>query len=118
MHSIEIYGYADQEICAGCDGHCGEGSCQPGAKQKTIDLVETFKVLTAQLKLEIRTTFYEATDENLARHEDVRRLLSMADLTPAIVMDGKLLYFGGFSPEGLVEEVSRRLEDIPQHGER
>jgi hypothetical protein len=33
----------------------------------------------------------------------------MADLAPAIVLNGKLLFLGGFSPEGLVQEVVRRI---------
>lgn len=53
--------------------------------------------------------FYEATDENIARHPDVQKLLGAADLSPAIVMDGKLLFLGGFSPEGLLEEARKRL---------
>ena len=34
MNRIEIFGYAAQEICAGCEGHCGDGACQPGAKRQ------------------------------------------------------------------------------------
>ncbi len=109
MNTIDVYGYADQEICAGCEGHCGDGGCVPGAKQKTIDLVEEFKQLLAKAGVRAQTTFYEATEENLKRHEDVNRVLSMADLAPAIVLNGKLLFFGGFSPEGLVHEVVKRL---------
>lgn len=109
MNRIEIYGYAAQEICAGCEGHCGDGACQPGAKKTTQALVEEFKSLMQASGIPAETTFYEATRENLARNEDVNRVLSMADLTPAIVLNGKLLFFGGFSPEGLVEEVKKRI---------
>ncbi len=109
MNTIEIYGYETQEICAGCEGHCGEADCKPGAKKTTKALVEEFKALLEREGLPAQTTFYEATKENIARHEDVNRVLSMAELTPAIVLNGKLLYFGGFSPEGLVEEVRKRI---------
>ncbi|WP_304224145.1 hypothetical protein [Gracilinema caldarium] len=109
MNSIEIYGYATQEICAGCEGHCGDGECSPGAKKTTEALVKEFKALLHDAGISAQVTFYEATKENLARHEDVNRVLSMAELTPAIVLNGKLLFFGGFSPEGLVEEVRKRI---------
>ncbi len=120
----------------GCEGHCGgsalkesgsalkesgsalgeggsalkEGGCSPGARQRTGDLVERFKRLLAALPFEAEVVFYEATEENLERNKDVKKLLTMVDLSPAIVLDGKLLFFGGFSPEGLVQEVSKRLE--------
>jgi hypothetical protein len=109
MHTIEIYGYADREICSGCEGECGNGSCEPGAKQPTRELVKEFGRLLASSGIEAATAFYEATDENLERHGDVKKILSMADLSPAIVLDGKLLFFGGFSPEGLVAEVAKRI---------
>lgn len=109
MNKIEIYGYASQEICSGCEGHCGDGTCQPGAKKTTQTLVEEFKTLLKKTGIPAETTFYEATAENLARHDDVNRVLSMADLTPAIVLNDKLLFFGGFSPEGLLEEVKKRI---------
>lgn len=108
MHIIDIYGYADREICSGCEGTCGDGECSPGAKRKTLDMVNEFISLLKAAGIAAETTFFEATDENIARHQDVSKILSMADLTPAIVMDGKLLFFGGFSPEGLVEEVKKR----------
>jgi hypothetical protein len=108
MHSIEIYGFADREICAGCEGQCGATACAPGAKRATSDLVEEFRALAIRSGLEVSVAFYEAIDENIARHEDVRRILAAADLSPAIVMDGKLLFLGGFSPEGLIAEVAKR----------
>ena len=136
MHVIEIFGYYEREICVGCEGHCGEGApgesgsalkesgsspkesgsalkesgCAPGARQRTGALVERFKRLLEALPFEAEAIFYEATEENLERNGDVKKLLSMVDLSPAIVLDGKLLFFGGFSPEGLVQEVSKRLE--------
>lgn len=109
MHNIDIYGYAAQEICAGCEGYCGDSACQPGAKKTTQTLVQEFVVLLEKTGISAKTNFYEATPENLERHEDVQKILSMAELTPAIVLDGKLLFFGGFSPEGLVEEVRHRV---------
>ena len=114
MHSIEIYGYSEKELCAGCShGHgelsCGDGACAPGTKRATRDLVEEFKRLAETAGLGTSVAFYEATDENISRHPDVRKLLGMADLSPAIVMDGKLLFLGGFSPEGLLEEAKKRL---------
>ena len=114
MHSIEIYGYADRELCGGCshehgnDG-CGSGSCSPGAKRPTRELVDEFTRLALKEKLDATIAFYEATDENIARHPDVKKLLGMADLSPAIVMDGKVMFLGGFSPEGLIEEAKKRL---------
>ncbi|QQO09240.1 hypothetical protein [Breznakiella homolactica] len=107
MHSIEIYGYGDQEICSGCEGHCGD--CAPGAKKATRLLVSEFESLISKTDFSGDVRFYEATEENLRRNEDVRKILTMADLAPAIVLDGKLLFLGGFSPEGLVEEVKKRI---------
>ncbi len=109
MHSIEIYGFAEREICAGCEGHCGETDCAPGSKRATSALVEEFRGLLGRTGIKATVDFREATEENIARHEDVRKILSAADLTPAIVMDGKLLFLGGFSPEGLVQEVTKRI---------
>jgi hypothetical protein len=107
MHKIEIYGFADQELCAGCEGHCD--SCKPGAKQATEKLVDEFKSLVIENDFPVEVSFYEATDENIARNEDVKKILSMADLAPAIVLDGKLLFLGGFSPQGLLDEVRKRI---------
>lgn len=109
MHTIEIYGHAVQELCAGCEGHCGEGECKPGMKQPTSILVEEFKSLLEEKEFPGEVFFYEATDENISRNGDVQKILSMADLAPAIVLDGKLLFLGGFSPQGLVDEVMKRL---------
>lgn len=109
MHSIEIYGFARREICAGCEGHCGEADCAPGAKRATLSLVDEFRDLLGRSGIEATVDFYEATDENIRRHEDVRKILAAADLSPAIVLNGKLLFFGGFSPEGLVSEVAKRI---------
>ena len=115
MHSIEIYGFADRELCAGCahdeaHGHgCSSGSCAPGAKRATRELVAEFTRLIQAEGLDVSVNFYEATEENIARHEDVKKLLSAADLSPAIVLDGRLLFLGGFSPAGLVEETKKRL---------
>jgi hypothetical protein len=115
MHSIEIYGFADRELCGGCshdhgEETCGSGACAPGAKRPTRDLVEEFKRLAETAGLGATVSFYEATDENIARHPDVLKLLGMADLSPAIVMDGKLLFLGGFSPAGLIEEAKKRMQ--------
>jgi hypothetical protein len=112
MHSIEIYGFAKQELCAGCEGHCGltgGGDCKPGAKQATEKLVNEFKSLLTEQNFPATISFYEATDKNIARNEDVKKILSMADLAPAIVLDGKLLFLGGFSPQGLLEEIRKRM---------
>ncbi len=109
MHKIDIYGFADQELCAGCEGNCGDGECQPGIKQPTAKLVDEFKSLLAEQQFPGEVTFYEATEENIARHEDVKKILSMADLAPAIVLDNKLLFLGGFSPQGLLEEILKRV---------
>jgi hypothetical protein len=109
MHKIEIYGFANQELCAGCEGHCGDGDCKPGAKQATEKLVSEFKALLLKENFPAEAVFYEATDENIARNEDVKKILSMADLAPAIVLDGKLLFLGGFSPQGLLDEIKKRV---------
>jgi hypothetical protein len=110
MHYIDIYGFADVEICGACthDG-CGTGACVPGAKKRTKDLVSEFEGLLKKEKIDATVAFFEATDENITRHPDVHKLLSTADLTPAIVMDDKLLFLGGFSPEGLADEVRKRV---------
>jgi hypothetical protein len=71
--------------------------------------VDEFERLIRNEGLDVAVRFYEATEENIARHEDVRKLLSAADLSPAVVMDGRLLFLGGFSPEGLLEETRKRL---------
>ncbi len=107
MHEIDIYGFSDRAICEGCDGGCGEGDCAPGEKQATIVLVEKFKKLMENSTPPYKITFYEATEENIARHPDVQRLLSMADLSPVVVLDGKLMFMGGFSAEGLKKEVGK-----------
>jgi disulfide oxidoreductase YuzD len=109
MHKIEIYGFAEQELCAGCD-HCGSEDCKPGAKQATSKLVAEFKSLLVKENFPAEVFFYEATEENIAKNDDVKKILSMAELAPAIVLDGKLLFLGGFSPEGLLEEIRKRAQ--------
>ncbi len=109
MHQIDVYGFADREICAGCDGNCADAHCAPGAKQPTARLVTEFEGLVKEAGLDVAVTFYEATDENIARHRDVQRLLGMADLSPVIILDDKVLFLGGFSPEGLRNELVKRL---------
>lgn len=109
MHQIDIYGFADRETCSGCDGNCADSHCAPGAKQPTSRLIKEFEALVEEAKLDVSVAFYEATDENIARHSDVQRLLGMADLSPVIILDGKVLFLGGFSPEGLRDELIKRL---------
>lgn len=109
--TIEVYGYADGEICAGCEGH-GCATCAPGEKKRTIDLFQEFSALFAESEHAGTTkiAFYEATPENIARNQDVQRLLSMADLAPVIVLDGKIAYIGGFSPAGLLDELRKQTK--------
>lgn len=106
---IDIFGRASEELCAGCDSHAC-GTCEPGPKKPTIQLVREFEVLLAASGLgRIYTlNFYESTPENIARNPDVQKLLSMAQLEPVICVAGKIAYLGGFSPEGLLTELQRR----------
>jgi len=105
MIAIEVYGKADDEICSGCDHDCG--GCSPGAKRRTAELVEEFSALlkASELGTSYAVTFYESTPDNIARNPDVQRLLSMASLEPVVCIGGKVAYLGGFSPEGLLEEL-------------
>jgi len=107
---IDVYGFADKMICAGCEGH-GCTSCSPSEKQKTIDLVNEFRSLLekSEFSTNASVNFFEATTENIARHDDVQNILSMAELDPVIVINDKLSYMGGFSPLGLLEEL-RKLD--------
>ena len=107
---VEIYGHAEELLCASCaEGDCG--SCEPGEKRKTSELIDEFTRIVASGPLagKIETAFYEATDFNIERHPDVKRLLSMASLTPIIVVDGKVTFLGGFDPAGLVAELEKKL---------
>lgn len=106
---IEIFGHADEEICAGCEGHdCGD--CSPGEKKKTITLIEEFKELleASELSGKFSLEFLEANTENIKRYEDVEKLLTMAKLEPIICIGGKIAYMGGFSPEGLLQELRKK----------
>lgn len=105
---IDVYGFADKMICAGCEGH-GCTSCSPAEKQKTIDLVNEFRSLLEKSEFAsyASVNFFEATTENIARHDDVQNILSMAELDPVIVINDKLSYMGGFSPLGLLEELKK-----------
>lgn len=106
---IEVYGIADKMICSGCEGH-GCSTCSPGEKARTIDLFERFRELLGRSEFAPRSSaeFFEATPPNIARNEDVAKLLTMAELDPVIVLNGKVAYMGGFSPEGLLEELRKR----------
>jgi hypothetical protein len=106
---IEVYGKADDEICSGCEGHdCG--GCAPGTRRRTPELVDEFSVLLAESELGGRyaVTFVESTPENIARNPDVERLLSMASLEPVICIGGRIVYLGGFSPDGLLLELRKK----------
>ena len=106
--SIDVYGKADDEICAGCEHSCAE--CSPGAKRRTRDLVDDFARLLASSELGGRyaVNFYESTPDNIARNTDVERILSMASLEPVICIGGAIAYLGGFSPEGLLTELRKK----------
>lgn len=113
MLKIDVYGYADQMICAGCDSHPGEGacaSCKPGEKKGTGDLVRDFAALleSSEYSGKARVEFNEADDSIKEKAPEIHRLLTMADLSPAIAVDGKVLFLGGFSPEGLLDELRKR----------
>ena len=111
---IEIFGYADQLVCSGCDSQEGQdegcATCQPGAKRGTAELVREFAQLIESSEYRGKATveFAEADEAIKERAPEVHRLLSMADLAPAIAVDGKVLYLGGFSPDGLLEELRKR----------
>ncbi len=109
MYRIEVYGHAEQEICEGCDGDCGSVDCAPGGKRPTSELVADFAALAEREGFPIELEFYEATEENIARHPDVQRLLSMADLAPIIVFEGKVRFMGGFSAQGLLDELKKGI---------
>ena len=115
-HDIDVYGKAADLICAGCS-HASAGSaddacssCAPGSKRATIALVDEFRRLleASELADRYRVSFFESTPENIARNEDVQRLLSMASLEPVICIGGKIAYLGGFSPDGLLAELRKR----------
>ena len=105
---IDVYGKAEDLICAGCEHSCSE--CAPGAKRRTIELVDEFRALLAESELGSRyaVSFYESTPENIARNPDVQRLLSMASLEPVVCLGGAVTYLGGFSPEGLLSELRKK----------
>jgi hypothetical protein len=116
---IDIYGYAGQLVCSGCEGHdesSGQGqggacaSCRPGDKQSTTELVKEFAALleASEYKGKASVEFFEADDSIKEKAPEVHRLLSMADLSPAIAVNGKVLYLGGFSPAGLLDELRKR----------
>ena len=52
---------------------------------------------------------FRSSDESLMRNDSVRELLSVAHLEPAICLDGKVMYLGGFSPEGLLEQLEKLI---------
>lgn len=107
--NIDIFGHAQDQICSGCEGHdCG--SCSPGEKKATIDLVNDFSRLlsASELGSSYSVAFYESTPDNIRRLPDVERLLSMAKLEPVVCIGGKIAYLGGFSPEGLLEELRKK----------
>lgn len=108
---IDIYGKADVEICAGCEHATTTGhDCSPCGKTRTSVLVERFRQLLADSDLADRyeVAFYESTPRNIARNYDVQKLLSMASLEPVICIGGAVSYLGGFSPEGLLEELVKK----------
>lgn len=106
---IDVYGKAEDTICAGCEHSC-VGSCVPGVKRRTIDLVEEFRSLLAASELGSKYSvhFLESTPENIAKNDDVQKLLSMASLEPVVCIGGAVMYLGGFSPEGLLEELRKK----------
>jgi hypothetical protein len=106
---VDVYGKAEDLICAGCEHSCGAG-CAPGAKRRTVELVDEFRALLAASELGSRysVTFYESTPENIARNDAVRQLLSMAALEPVVCIGGAVSYLGGFSPEGLLSELRKK----------
>lgn len=105
---IDVFGKADDEICAGCDHSCAE--CSPGDKRRTRDLVDDFTRLLAASELGGRyeVAFHESTPENIAKNPDVERILSIASLEPVICIGGAIAYLGGFSPEGLLSELRKK----------
>lgn len=108
MTKIEIFGKAEEEICSGCEHDCG--ACSPGDKKRTIDLVNEFSELInkSEFNGQYSVAFYESSAENIARYKDVQQLLSMARLEPVICIGGSIAYLGGFSPEGLLEELRKK----------
>ncbi len=108
MTEIEIFGKAEDEICSGCEHDCGD--CSPGDKKRTIDLVNEFSELInkSEFNGQYSVAFYESTKENIAKYKDVQQLLSMASLEPVICIGGSIAYLGGFSPEGLLEELRKK----------
>lgn len=74
------------------------------------ELVAEFKDLLERSELGALYTaeLLEATADNLSRNPDVERLLSMAQLEPVICIGGKISYLGGFSPQGLLDELRKK----------
>lgn len=108
---IDIYGKADEEICAGCEHATATGhDCGPCGKTRTSILVDQFRILLGSSELGglYEVAFYESTPRNIARNYDVQRLLSMASLEPVVCIGGAVSYLGGFSPEGLLDELRKK----------
>ncbi|MBN2873569.1 MAG: hypothetical protein JXM71_00615 [Spirochaetales bacterium] len=110
---IDVYGKAENLMCAGCShGHADHActDCNPGDKKRTIDLVRKFEQLLGESELRDRYSvhFYESTPKNIVRNYDVQRLLSMAELEPVVCIGDVVSFLGGFSPEGLLDELRKK----------
>ena len=110
IHKLEVFGHAEELIRASaCDcAHCSEAEC---VKEKTSNVYMQFCELlqASQLSAVVVPEFIEISEESLQKNETVHQLLSMAQLEPAICLDGKLLYLGGFNPQGLLNELIKKL---------
>ena len=110
MHKVEVFGYGSDLINASaCDcEHCGTEPCK---KEKMLDVYKKFSELlgASALGKTVTSEFIEISDESLMRNDSVRELLSVAHLEPAICLDGKVMYLGGFSPEGLLEQLEKLI---------
>ena len=110
IHKLEVYGHAEELIHASaCDcAHCSQTEC---VKEKTIAVYLKFCELlqASPLSETVIPEFIEISEESLKKNETVHQLLSMAQLEPAICLDGKLLYLGGFNPQGLLNELTKKI---------
>jgi hypothetical protein len=118
MNILEFFYDADaenlspQNPSAACDSCSDCAGCASVHGHDIPVLIEKLKKALSEKELLDGIEFHIHTTASgeIDKYSKVKKLLGMADLSPAVLINGRLVSMGGFNPEKLAEAIEETLK--------